>query len=164
MTYINLFVLGGYAFFGIALLAGFLFNLGTLMAFSVICGWFLVVYSIGAYALTAVLSFLRRSQNLWATLYPVNFSLALGAILLLGIRGSEIILPLLAFIVLGASVGLLIRRTSLVNMRALPLTPLVPLLLCLLPSVGQYWTLAFSLVAAFLLMRYVDARLIRRNL
>jgi|SRR5215469_3105624 len=165
MIYINALVVVCYALCGIALLAAYLFGSGSgnLVALSVICGWFLVVYSVGAYALMAVLSFLRRSQNLWATLYPVNFSLALGAILLLGIRGPEIIVPLLVFIVLGASVGLFIRRTSLANMRALPLIPLVPLLLCILPIIGQYWALVFSLVAAFLLMSYVDARLFRRR-
>ena len=163
MVYINALVLGCYALTAIMLLAGYLLTNGNLIALAAFCGWFLVVYRLGAYALAATLQFLRRSQNFWGTLYPVNCSLALGAILLFGINDLEIVLPLLVFVVLGASAELFIRRSPLANMRALPLTALVPLLLCLLPRIGPYWVLVFSLVAAFMLMNYIDVRLVRQG-
>ena len=72
MVYVNAFVLGCYAFFGIALFAGYLLNSGNLEAFAAFCGWFLVVYSLGIYVLVATLQFYRRSQNFWGTLYQIG--------------------------------------------------------------------------------------------
>jgi hypothetical protein len=163
VVYINALVLGGYALFGIVLLVGYLLNRGSLEALAAFCGWFLVVYSMGAYVFVAILHFYRRGHNFWATLYPVNLSLALVAILLFGIHDVKIILPLLAFSVLGFGVGLLFMHSSLANMRAVPLIVLIPLFLCLLPSISPYWTLAFSLVAACQLTSFADACLIRRT-
>lgn len=161
MVYINALVLGCYAFFGVVLLLGYLFNRGGVEALAAFCGWFLVVYSMGAYAFVASLHFYRRDQNFWTTLYPVNFSLALVAILLFGIHDVKIILPLLAFSILGFGIGLFVTHSSLANMRVVPLIVLIPLFLCLLPSISPYWTLIFSLVAACQLTSYADARLIR---
>jgi len=162
MVYINLIVLGGYAFFGVMLLMGFLLNIGSLVVLPVVFGWFLVFYSAAAYGLLAILQLYRREHRFFTTLYPVNFSLALGAFLLFGIKDMAIVMPLLVSAVLGAGTGLLVRYFSLAVMTLLPFISLVPLFLCLLPSVGQYWMPIFSFIASFLLVSYVGVHLTRR--
>jgi hypothetical protein len=157
VIYINAFVLCAYAFFGAMLLAGYLLNKGVLEAFASFGGWFLTAYSISAYAIVAVIYFFRRGPSFWATLYPVNFSLALIGILLFGLYSAQMVLPLLVFAVLGAGIGLLVARTSLVKSRMLPLVSLTPLSLCFVPSITSHWTLVFSLVAAYLLASFADA-------
>jgi hypothetical protein len=162
MSYINLFVLGSFIFLGVMLLLGCLFTMGSLVALAVFGGWFITVYSIVAYVFAAALYVYRRGTKFWITLYPVNFSLALIAILLFGIHGEAIFTPMAASFIFGACAALLVARSSLVNLKVMPLVLLVPLFLCPLSFLTPYWGVIFSFVAAHLLTAFADARLIRR--
>jgi hypothetical protein len=163
MGYINLFVLCSYAFLGAVLFMGYLLTMGSLVALAAFGGWFITVYSLVAYAFAAIFHIYKRGTKFWVTLYPVNFSLALAAILLFGIHSEAIFMPLAVSIVFGACAALFIARSSLAKVRAISLVALIPLFLCLLSFLTPYWTVIFSFVAAYLLTTFVAARLMRRH-
>lgn len=163
MGYINLFVLCGYVFLGAMLFMGYLLTMGSLVAFAVVGGWFITAYSLVAYVFAATFHIYKRGKRFWVTLYPVNCSLALVAILLFGIDSEAIYIPMAASIVFGTCAALFVARSSLANVRAMSLVALIPLFLCLLSFLTPYWVAIFSFVAAYLLATFADVRLMRRT-
>jgi len=162
MGYINLFALCSYVLLGALLLTGYLFKMGSLLAFAIVGGWFITVYSLLAYVFVAALNIYRRDPKFWMTLYPVNFSLALSAIVMFGIDSEATFIPMAAAIVFGACAALFVAHSSLANVRAMYLVALIPLCLCSLSFLTPYWTVIFSFVIAYLLATFADARLMRR--
>jgi hypothetical protein len=162
LRHINTLVICGYGLLGGMLLAGYVLDKGALVALAAYGGWFLTAYSVVAYAFVAWRYLGNERENFWTTLYPVNFSLALVAIALFGLHSMRSLPPLAASVMLGAVLGFLASKSTLTPLRAAPLVALIPLGLCLVPSISPYWTLLFVLVAAFLMTRYANVRLMHR--
>lgn len=141
------------------LFAGYLSHDGTVEAVTAYGGWFLVAYSAIAYAGSGTLFLLRRSDEFWKTLYPVNFSLALAALSLFGLHSRLLVPMLLATALLGLISGAILYQSGTLNFRVIPLALLSLLLLCFVPSITTRWMFVLVFVAAVLLGCFMLTRL-----
>lgn len=152
-------MLAGLIVCGALLFAGHELRSGTTEALAAYIGWFLAVYSTLAYAVSGTICLLRPSKGFWRTLYPANFGLALVAIALFGLHSQRVIPTLLAIALLGVFAGVILYKSGVLSLRAVPLVLLISLCVCFLPSVAARWMFVFVFFAAVLLACFTLTRL-----
>lgn len=152
MKWVNVFVFCGYVLAGTAFGAGLAFDMDRLVPAASFVGWFLCAYSATAYLVVSSLYASRGGDDFWATLYPVNFGLALLAFAMFAIDDDGRTLALMGISgAIGAALAYLGLRTHFLRHRVVPVAIL--LLLVILMFVEPVWgILKYVIVGTGILM------------